>query len=120
MPFVNFHGTADLVPYGGGRSPDPMNPVTFPAVRQWTAGWAERNRCRSEADSTVAADVIASVYRDCADSAAVVLYSIQGGGHAWPGGKPLPPWFFGRTTTSLDATRLMWAFFASHARRPAN
>lgn len=118
IPFINFHGTADLVPYDGGRSPDPMNRVTFPAVRQWTAAWAERNRCRNAADSAAASDIIATAYHDCADSAPVVLYSVQGGGHAWPGGKPLPQWFFGRTATSLDATRVMWTFFAGHPRRP--
>jgi polyhydroxybutyrate depolymerase len=33
VPMIAFHGTADLVPYEGGPSPDPFNPLTFPAVR---------------------------------------------------------------------------------------
>ncbi|HEU5358740.1 MAG TPA: PHB depolymerase family esterase [Gemmatimonadales bacterium] len=118
MPFINFHGTADLVPYAGGPSPDPFNPVTFPAVRQWTAQWAGRNRCRGQGDSTLAPDVVATAYRDCADDASVVLYTVRGGGHAWPGGKALPRWPFGRTTTSIDATRIMWAFFQAHPLGP--
>jgi polyhydroxybutyrate depolymerase len=44
----------------------------------------------------------------------VVLYTVRGGGHTWPGGSPLPEWFVGRTTASIDATSLMWAFFSEH------
>jgi polyhydroxybutyrate depolymerase len=53
-------------------------------------------------------------YTNCADDAAVVLYTIQGGGHTWPGGKPLPEWFVGRTSHTIDATSLMWGFFSDH------
>jgi polyhydroxybutyrate depolymerase len=118
MPLINFHGTADLVPYNGGRvwaSPKP-----FPSVRTWTADWARRNRCGpNPLDSVVAADVTRTEYTNCADDADVVLYTIQGGGHQWPGGKPLPKWLVGPTTSSIDATSLMWAFFREHPlRRP--
>jgi polyhydroxybutyrate depolymerase len=44
----------------------------------------------------------------------VVLYTIQGGGHTWPGGKPLPEWFVGRTSRSINATSQMWEFFREH------
>jgi polyhydroxybutyrate depolymerase len=43
-----------------------------------------------------------------------VLYTIQGGGHTWPGGTPLPKWFVGSTTRSISATSLMWSFFSVH------
>ncbi len=118
VPMIAFHGTADLVPYEGGPSPDPFNPVTFPAVRDWAANWARRNRCRTDpSGSLVAVDVTRLEYTDCAQDAAVLLYSIEGGGHQWPGGKPVPKWLFGPTTNSIDATSEMWAFFREHQRR---
>ncbi|MEP7325859.1 MAG: PHB depolymerase family esterase [Gemmatimonadota bacterium] len=119
VPMIAFHGTADRqVPYNGGPSPDPAIRVAFPAVRVWTADWARRNRCApNPTDSAVAADVTSRTYRDCADDAAVVLYSIEGGGHTWPGGTPLPEWFVGRTSNSIDATSEMWAFFREHPLR---
>jgi len=49
----------------------------------------------------------------------VVLYTIKGGGHTWPGGQPLPEWFVGRTSNSIDASSLMWAFFRAHRLREA-
>lgn len=115
VPMVAFHGTADLVPYEGGPSPDPFNPVIFPAVRDWAENGARRNRCGTNpSESLVAADVTRLEYTDCADDATVLLYSIKGGGHQWPGGKPVPTWLFGPTTNSIDATSEMWAFFREH------
>jgi len=34
----------------------------------------------------------------------VVLYTVEGGGHIWPGGGPLPEWLAGSTSRSIDAT----------------
>ncbi len=113
VPLINFHGTADLVPYNGGKvwaSPRP-----FPSVSTWTANWARRNRCApNPIESAVAADVTRLEYTNCANDAAVVLYTIRGGGHTWPGGKPMPEWMLGRTSRSIDASSLMWAFFREH------
>jgi polyhydroxybutyrate depolymerase len=117
VPMIAFHGTADsAVPYNGGSSW--ISPGLWPNVPKWVANWAKRNRCGSNpSDSAVTSDVTRREYTDCADDAAVVLYTIQGGGHTWPGGLPLPEWFVGRTTRSIDATSLMWAFFVEHPRR---
>ena len=53
-------------------------------------------------------------YSNCAENAAVVLYTIHGGGHTWPGGKPFPEFIAGTTTRSIDAASVMWAFFREH------
>jgi polyhydroxybutyrate depolymerase len=68
-------------------------------------------------ESEVATDVTCLQYTHCADDATVVLYTLRGGGHSWPGGKPLPKWFVGPTNRSIDATSLMWAFFREHPLR---
>jgi polyhydroxybutyrate depolymerase len=83
----------------------------------FTAAWARRNQCRgSPTESRVAADVTRVEYTGCADDAAVVLYTIHGGGHTWPGGGPMPEWFAGSTSRGVDATRQSWAFFREHPR----
>jgi polyhydroxybutyrate depolymerase len=53
-------------------------------------------------------------YANSASDAELVFYTIAGGGHAWPGGKPLPKFIVGHTPTEIDATRTMWAFFQEH------
>jgi len=114
VPMITFHGTADrMAPYHGGRSP--IAPDLFPSIPRWAANWARRNRCEPDpVESAVAADVIRREYTNCADGAAVMLCTIQGGGHSWPGGQPLPRWFVGPTSRSIDATSQMWAFFRAH------
>ena len=116
VPSINFHGTADpMVPYQGGTSWVDPGPDAFPNVLAWTKAWARRNRCGvNPVESAVATGVTRLEYTNCADDAAVVLYTIQGGGHSWPGGKPLPEWFVGPTSQSIDATSVMWSFFREH------
>jgi polyhydroxybutyrate depolymerase len=114
VPMIAFHGTADpMTPYNGGRTW--VAPESFPSIPAWTANWARRNRCEpNPAESAVAADVTRREYTNCADDAAVVLYTLRGGGHSWPGGEALPEWFVGPTSRSIDATSQMWAFFRAH------
>src|SRR5256712_9957352 len=117
VPMIAFHGTADAAaPYKGGFSW--VAPQRFQGVRAFTASWARSNQCGTNpVDSVVASDVTRLEYTKCADDAAVVLYTIKGGGHTWPGGQPLPEWFVGRTSNSIDASSLMWAFFRAHRLR---
>jgi polyhydroxybutyrate depolymerase len=119
VPMIAFHGTSDpIVPYNGGKVW--IAPRPFPSVRAWVANWARRNRCGSTpVGSAVTPDVTRLEYTNCSDDATVVLYTVNGGGHAWPGGRPMPRWLVGRTTNSIDATSLMWAFFREHRLRPA-
>lgn len=116
-PMIAFHGTADPdIPYNGGSSW--LAPDSFPNVLAWTRNWSRRNRCVARpVDSRVAADVMRREYTGCADGASVVLYTVANGGHTWPGGERMPEWFVGRTSNSIDATRLMWAFFRDHPLR---
>jgi polyhydroxybutyrate depolymerase len=114
VPMIAIHGTADPVtPYQGGRRW--VARYTFPSISQWTANWAHRNRCAQKpVNSRVATDVIRMEYVSCDSDAAVVLYTIVGGGHSWPGGGPVPEWLVGTTSHGIDASREMWKFFRAH------
>ena len=117
VPMIAFHGTGDRVtPYNGGKvwiAPEP-----FPSVPEWAANWARRNRCAPKPlEFAMTADVTRRSYTNCAEDATVVLYTILGGGHTWPGGEPLAEWLAGPTSRSIDATAQMWAFFREHPLR---
>jgi polyhydroxybutyrate depolymerase len=125
IPVVLFAGTADpLVPYAGGpilgdRGRVLSAPDTF-------ARWADLDGCTRE---VVATDVPHTIPEDrtrtrrlehprCVGGARVVFYSVEGGGHTWPGGKQyLPEGVIGYTARELDASREMWRFFKEVAPR---
>jgi poly(3-hydroxybutyrate) depolymerase len=115
VPMIAFHGTDDRFAHYHGGTSWVARGYVFPSIPTFTAGWARRNRCGAKpVESAVAADVTRLEYTDCADDAAVVLYTIRGGGHTWPGGGPMPEWFAGTTSRGVDATRQAWAFFRAH------
>ncbi len=58
-----------------------------------------------------------TTYAPCAQGTEVILYTIEGGGHAWPGGTQyLPRILIGPVSRDIDATQVIWQFFASHPR----
>jgi len=51
-----------------------------------------------------------------ADDTEVVVYTIVGGGHTWPGGPQyLPALIVGKASQNLNATRTIWEFFQAQA-----
>jgi polyhydroxybutyrate depolymerase len=120
VPMIAFHGTADRQAWYNGGTSWVAGRIHFPGIEGWTEKWARRNQCAPEPmESMVAPDVRRREYTKCADDAPVVLYTIFGGGHTWPGGGPLPEWFVGSTSRSIDASSQMWEFFREHPLRAA-
>jgi polyhydroxybutyrate depolymerase len=111
VPVVVFHGTGDPVTlYEGGTTW--VAPWPMPNIPQWVGRWAERNGCDAvPRDSTLSATVTRRAYSACAGGADVVLYTLHGDGHVWPGGGALPKWLVGTDSRSMDATKVMWEFF---------
>lgn len=115
VPLILFHGTADpVVPYSGG--PSHSFDVPFPFIPAWVKGYAAVNQCglTPELFPSSGNDISGMRYTRCDQDAEVVFYSIAGGGHSWPGGDPIPAWIVGKTSQSIDATRVMWKFFQTH------
>ena len=119
VPMIAFHGSGDrIAPYYGGKSGDPVNPRQFPAIRDWVAAWAKRNHCPSvPVEMRITANVYRLDYLNCPAGADVVLYTIEGGGHAWPGQDDLPAWIVGHNTHDISATQLLWEFYAEHPNK---
>jgi len=107
VPVVAFHGTADrLLPYEG-------QPPVFLAVHDWAAQWAALNGCAATPAITFSQDdVTGETWSGCRSGADVVLYTVKGKGHSWPGSS-MPA---NITTQAISATDVMWEFFAAHPR----
>jgi polyhydroxybutyrate depolymerase len=114
VPLIAFHGTADpVVPFAGGRST--YFDLPFPAVSDWVQAYAAHNGCAQSPEALPAGtEVRGAQYSGCAQNADVVFYTVEGGGHTWPGGPDMLKFITGPTCHSIDASRLMWDFFEQH------
>ena len=113
---IAFHGTADpILPFAGGPSPSGLGLNLVP-VRRAVSEWARQLGCDGLPQITVpSSEVEVSTYQRCRlGTGEALLYTVIGGGHSWPGGVALPEVIVGRTTQQIDATRVMWDFFAAH------
>lgn len=119
MPLIAFQGRLDaFAPYDGGEHP--LADAPMQSIPDWAARWAARNACNSSpTEIQVSADVILTNYSSCDRNASVALYTINDGGHTWPGVPRMPEWGVGKTTDSIHATELMWEFFDKHSLQSA-
>jgi polyhydroxybutyrate depolymerase len=111
------HGTADQhVPIEGGVGAKSISGYPYPPVERSIALWAAHDDCREDPIvSTAAPGVTLRSYPLCTFGIAVDYYVIEGGSHAWPGGKQLAK-FLDEPSKAIAATPLIWQFFAQHPK----
>lgn len=109
VPVIAFHGTGDnTLPYEGVEG-------KLMPVRAWASAWAGRNGCAATSAVTFQeGDVTGETWGDCKDGADVALYTIEGFGHYWPRTDRIPGAPAGFQTAGINATDVMWDFFAAH------
>ena len=118
------HGTDDpLVPFEGGRMAGRGGIRTILPVSRFVELWLGIDGCPPEGTERRLPDkgedmtVTVAGWTGCDRDTTVVLYTVIGGGHAWPGGAQyLPQEFIGRTTEQFDASAASWDFFRAHPR----
>lgn len=114
---IHFHGSADQnVPLQGGVGAKALVKQDRPPVRSTIDFWVRHDRCNAEPDRSQHGKVALLAWRGCADGSEVAFYVIDGGGHAWPGGERIAA-FLDAPSQDIDATAVMWQFFADHPRR---
>lgn len=118
VSLVALHGDADRnVPYLGGPG-EGVARIDGPAVPQVHRRWLAIDDCPAPVVTTAGA--VTTSRAECPGGRTVELVTVAGAGHQWPGarpnrvakllGDPDPP------STALDATDVIWRFFAAHPR----
>lgn len=119
LPVVLIHGSADpLVPEAGG----PIDGEPTLSMAATVARWASLAGCAPTPAvaplPTVVADgtsVQRATYSPCKGGAQVIYYDVIGAGHIWPDGPQyLPPSIADKTSHNLDASQVIWQFFAAY------
>jgi len=122
VSLIAFHGTADQhVRFDGGvptRTVDTRHPRVDKSVAFAIDFWKREDRCKDAPTSDKKGSIRHEAYRCPATGTAVELYTIDGQGHAWPGGeKGIRAGNVDPPTTEISATDLMWDFFARHPKK---
>ena len=112
VPVFAVHGTKDPeVPYNGlgdlSSPPQAYFNIQIP-VPQWAGIWAQRNGCADKSRIIEKNDRYSvEIWEACREGAEVILNTMAGGGHTWPGGTGAPAGDF-------HTTQAIWDFFARH------
>ncbi|MCM8762148.1 MAG: phospholipase [Candidatus Omnitrophica bacterium] len=130
IPIIIINGTDDpLIPWKGGKIGFKSNirymgeVISTPETVKF---WIETNKCSSEPIITYEIDkdkndgtiVRKEIYTSDKNGAEVILYTIEGGGHTWPGGKQyLPEKIIGKTNRDIDANEVIWRFFKKQVNK---
>lgn len=139
MPLLMIHGTDDtVIPYKGGvvlgweallsGNEDILNltALNFLSVESSASRWARLNHTDTtptvinlpDADPKDGTTVRKTTYENGAGGSQVVLYTVKGGGHTWPGGvERLPEFIGGATSRDIDASEIIWDFFDQFLRK---
>jgi len=122
VPVCHFHGTADeFAPYKGGVGRRSLTRTNFYSVDHSIRAWVKANGCDSAPKTTKLPEKVSdgtrvsrTVYSGGKDGAEVILYTIEGGGHTWPGQETRME-FLGVYTKDVSANDVMWDFFKRHS-----
>ncbi|MBH1933477.1 hypothetical protein I5Q34_04100 [Streptomyces sp. AV19] len=126
VPVLMINGTADpIVPFDGGAN-NGKTEARMLSARDTFDFWQQRNGCTGptvtsqlpDTDSDDGSTVTRSTAGQCTGDNDTVLYTVKGGGHTWPGATAgLPARVLGATNRDINATQVIWDFFAAHRTR---
>lgn len=119
LSLIVFHGTADkYVPYNGGIGKAASGKQRIDKSVAYSIGyWVKHNGCAPVSKREEFGNIIRESYSGGKANTEVVLYTIKGGGHSWPGGiNGLRYGNVDRPTQEISATDLIWEFFKKHPK----
>lgn len=112
----------EIVPWMGGTIMEGRKNTLALSASQVVDYWVKTNKCPGPVETHELPDVdptdqtvvkIAS-YSACSNDTEVVVFGIQGGGHAWPHSSAYDRFFQGRSSRDFDASEAICQFFNHH------
>jgi polyhydroxybutyrate depolymerase len=121
VPLLMINGTSDRVVFYEGRLSYSPGYFLMP-VKDSIKTWAKIDGCNNKpAKSALPAsknggnETNIEDFQDCKEGSAVTLYTIEKGGHQWPGGlAALTGDASDNRGGDFDASEVIWKFFAAH------
>lgn len=119
-----------LVPWNGGDVTGPFGRKKLGKVLSVKASvdfWVKNDSCDLTPEVMSIPDnntgdgstVTVKKYKNGKNHTEVYVYSVEGGGHTWPGGLPyLSEGLVGKTNMDFNACEVIWEFFKNHPFHP--
>lgn len=123
LPILMINSPDDpITPWQGGRMSKGEGGQIL-SVLATIEFWQDKNNCSPQPKAATIANnriddgtqVQISRYSNCSSGAEVMLTTIEGGGHTWPGGVGQPEWLVGKTTRQINGSRFVWNFLKRHS-----
>ncbi len=117
---MHFHGVYDRhAAYNGGPGPDALiQKIENKAVNETIVTWVKHDRCPGKpAKEERIGKAHGVFYGPGSQAAEVVLWTLEDGGHTWPGGRATAGELklnLGHINTDISASEKMWDFFLRH------
>ncbi len=115
---IAFHGTADAhVLYEGGTPEKNMDrfPREDASFKESVGFWVNANQCNPLSETSRRGAVEKESFSNCLGNSEVVAYTIEGGGHAWPGGVKIRA-AADDPSPEIHATKEIVNFFLTHPK----
>lgn len=121
LPVLIMHGVQDdIVPFKGGMSPMALvarsQARPFREVAYAVDFWRRADGCADKPAVDTQGDVTVETYARCLKGGEVVFYRLGSAGHTWPGPVKAPGGLERARYDQIDATEVIWRFFARHTR----
>lgn len=120
VSLLAIHGREDThVPYQGGRGERSHGTIETISVQDSVDLWVRRDECDSTPmpEHLLSGRVIRQSWVNCIQQTAVVLYTLEGWDHDWPGGPFFDPLPLDDPLRGFDAAAVIWDFLQQHQRR---
>jgi polyhydroxybutyrate depolymerase len=127
VSLIVFHGKKDgYLPYDGGPTyKSAFEDEMFKPEQECIATWAKHDGCEGAPATETKGNAHLQRWGGCKDGSEVELWTLDDGGHTWPGGKvtkleakggivPNPRASVGPVNKDINASQLMWEFFKRH------
>lgn len=111
MPVIHIHPRHDpVLPYYGDKRRYPLPPIDSVMLR-----WARLDSCNAGPDSLrIESGALSQVWTNSSTGVEVVLWTVEDGNHAWPGGEGIALPTVNRPSKEINANDLIWEFFLCH------
>jgi polyhydroxybutyrate depolymerase len=119
VSIIDFHGLKDHnAMYYGGIGPRSVSKLRLEPLPQTLQTWIRHNGCSPKPIKvTRVGNAVCTDYGKGKDGSEVILWTLEDGGHTWPGGKMTTGeqrLNLGKINTDISASELMWEFFEKH------